>query len=114
MITSTDSNYAASSVGISPYLRILYVSRLLQRNIPNWIWRKDALVETVPGGKGSVLSFRRRNRFPVTSAANHTIREGITPTPISSSMTQLTVSPSQYGGWGPHSMFYLLSGHRCT
>lgn len=99
MITTSDSNYAPTSVGVSPYLRILYIQALLARNIPNWVWRKDARTETVPMGKGGVLSFRRRNRFPVVNAANHTIREGITPTPMSSSMTQITVAPVQYGGW---------------
>jgi N4-gp56 family major capsid protein len=104
MPLSTSAGLAASTVGVSPYLREFYVKAMLKRLVPKYIFLKDGYDVTLPRGAGDRISWRRRNRVVIGAtgtATTYQLVEGTTPDQLTRSTDRISAQVLQFGGWFP-------------
>lgn len=82
------------TASLSPELRTYYDRNLLSRLLPRLVWALFGQPKPMPANEGQTVNFRR---FSSLSAATTPLTEGVTPAGSELTVTQITVTPAQYG-----------------
>jgi N4-gp56 family major capsid protein len=79
---------------LSAELRTFYDRNLLERLLPRLVWALFGQPKPMPAHEGQTVNFRRFGSLAVATTA---LTEGTTPTGSELSVSQITVTPAQYG-----------------
>lgn len=83
-----------ATASLSPELKTMYDRNLLSRLLPRLVWALFGQPKPMPANEGQTVNFRR---FSSLAAATTPLTEGTTPAGSELTVTQITVTPAQYG-----------------
>lgn len=97
------SLHNTGTAGLSPELRTFYDRNLLARLLPRLVFMNFGQVKPMPRNEGQSVQYRGFNTLPVlpvdVNGKTVPMVEGVTPSSQDATMTTITATPKQYGGW---------------